>query len=309
MHMKFSINNLVDRYKSAEKDIISHPKCDICTVIFEPEGSHKGTIIGIPGGPGLPKEHILPLSCLTDVGYKVVLYDTHNVGDSDSHPEPYKVQTFRSVLDEVIKSYENVTIAGHSWGSMITLDYITKKSKNNIKNLITLAPLFDTQKSLERAKTIRSGYLNVDNTEYMHNLENTNNFRSDKKYSELSDRFDMKYGFVPPKTDFVQDIYKSDFNTNMYEEMWGPEEFVLGDSSTLRNWSVEDKLDKVTQPTLLITGENDMFGYHHLYEKSDSIPSKTNVEIIRQCSHTFFWEKPAHSLDIISDWLINQEKL
>jgi len=300
--MDFSKKNLNQIINNGNNVQLEFDECKISGIEFEPIGDTERTIIGIPGGPGIQKEFMLPLIKLQDKKSKVVLFEPHNVGESEKHSEPYKIETHRNFIDKVVRNYENVVLAGHSWGSMIAMDYVCKINQSNIEGLILLAPLFDTQMNIQIAKTIRATSMGPKDTKYMNKIESNRIFREDEKYEALAREIDDKFGFIPPVPSFVEDIYGG-INGKMYEEMWGPEEFVLNKDGELSDWSVLNHLSDIDIPTLLLTGEYDIFGYHDMYEAADKISGNSTVKVLNSASHSLLWERPGATNSIICDWI------
>lgn len=300
--MEVTTDEILEMYNEEFEKTIEIAGINISILEFQPDSECEGTIIGVPGGPGMPKEHLLPLAMFRNKGYRVVIYDTHNVGKSDDHEEPYQMETFRTVLSDLCSRYESVILTGHSWGSMLSLDLLCKENEV-ADGLITMAPLFDTQENIQIAETLRASYLPTSDLEYMINCERNQDYEDDKRYEELARSIDEEFGFIPPIPEFVEDMAFYRFNEEMYESMWGPEEFVLSENSVLENWGVKDELRNISVPTLLITGKRDMFGYHDLYEASEKIDGSTTVKVIEEGSHTFFWEQPEESLEVLDSWL------
>jgi len=296
---KDNLNNIVN---DGENINLEFDDCIVSGLEFEPDKEIQGTIIGIPGGPGVPKEYLIPLVKFIDEEYRVVLFESHNIGESENHDEPYKIETHRKFVDTLVNNYDNVLLAGHSWGSMIIMDYMCNNNDYDVDGLILLAPLFDTQMSIEIAETIRAMILNPNEVRYMYNMEIENDFYEDNKYEELAEEFDNKVGFLPPVPEFAENVFE-DFNNKMYEEMWGPEEFILNKDGELFNWSVMNNLSNINSPTLLLTGKHDMFGYHDMYKAANIITGDTTVEVLNGCSHSLLWERPNSTNSVISNWI------
>lgn len=267
---------------------------------FKPQDEDREiTLLGVTGGPGLPKEHLAPLSLLSKKGYSVVLYDQHNVGNSGDSDNPYEIETFRRELKQLIEQFENVVLIGHSWGSMLSLDYAV--DHDNIDGVVAVAPLFDTQKNIEIAQTIRAEELTVDELEEMLDLEDAEDY-DNERYRELEEKLDDSRGFKPPVPDFAAEQFER-MNIEMYENMWGPIEYHLNNDAALKNWSVMSSLDQISVPVLLTTGKDDSFGIHDLYQAANKIEVSCDVEIITEASHTPPWETTEQFIETVNNWL------
>ncbi|MDY6771483.1 MAG: alpha/beta fold hydrolase [Candidatus Nanohaloarchaea archaeon] len=265
---------------------------------FGPENGGP-TLIGVTGGPGMPKEHFAPLARFAEQGYHVVVYDQHNIGASDDADDPHQIETFTEELDALTDRYTSAIPVGHSWGSMLSLEYAT--THDGFEAVIAVAPLFDTQKNITIAETIRAETLSTEELATMLELEADQRY-DDERYRELEDRLDAARGHQPPIPSFAEDQYDR-MNVAMYEAMWGPIEYHLSDDATLKNWSVLDRLGQIDVPILLITGEDDAFGIHDLFEAQQMIGNHCSVDIIDDASHNPHWEQHEQFMTLVSDWL------
>lgn len=267
-------------------------------------GDGKATIIGIAGGPGMTKESLSILSQFSSLGYDVCLYDAHNVGGSEGHPEPYQFETFHRGLEAVMEDFEEVILFGHSWGSMFILEYMTDRFEEglvetDVIGLILTAPLFDTQKNIEIAKTLRMQALSPVEMNELVSLESEKAFDS-QRYEKLEGKVENQFSFKGEVPEFLNEVF-SELNEKMYTQMWGPSEFTLSEGSVL------DSLSELTVPVYLVSGEDDLFGVHDLFIAQEKIGENCSVEIVEGASHTLMWERPEHFIKIVSDWLESQD--
>lgn len=272
--------------------------------IYEPDGQSPTTLIGVCGGPGGNKKHLAPLSVLSKDGYRVVLYDQHNTGKSDNHPEPYSMETFLNGLSEIVSNYENVVVVGHSWGSMLALEYAV--DKKDIQGLVGVAPLFDSRDNMQIAKTRRAEFINSEEAEFMSDIEDNGVIPEEGLYKDIEDDVMEILGLKPPVPSFLERWVFDDFNSDMYEEMWGRSKFHVDEGSVLYNWSIKSSLDGIECPVLLTTGKDDLFGYHDLYHAENMMNCKSTVEIIEGASHTPIWETKLEFRRVLLSWLSSQ---
>src|SRR4029077_9443387 len=95
-------------------------------MVFGGKGE-KGTVLCLHGGPGGTHESLLPMSDLTEFGYRVVLYDQMGCGKSEG-PTNKTLLTVEQHLDEIEGVREalqlgNIHLMGESWGGMLGLAY------------------------------------------------------------------------------------------------------------------------------------------------------------------------------------------
>lgn len=90
----------------------------------------------------------------------------------------------------------------------------------------------------------------------------------------------------------------------VYNTMNGPNEFfVLG---TLRDWSVIDRVQDITAPTLLCSGRFDEATRATVQPFFDNIPD-VRWEIFEESSHMPFVEEPARYLSVVEGFLAEHE--
>jgi proline-specific peptidase len=92
------------------------------------------------------------------------------------------------------------------------------------------------------------------------------------------------------------------FNRDIYGVMWGPSEFVLAETARLRDWTVTDRLNEITCPTLVIHGEYDEIAPELGAEMADRIPDARFVEF-EDASHLPLWEAREKHTDIVGGFL------
>lgn len=304
-----SDKEVVDYYQdSKEENSISIGDVKIEMDVIECEGECKGVIVGLAGGPGLPRQNLSCLSVLAEQGYSIVLYDPHNIGGSEEQSAPYSVSTFKHELSEVLSFVKNniaveapIVLFGHSWGSMLTLDYTISSNADFVEGIIAVAPLFNTQVNISIAQTIRAEELSVNELREMVELEAEGDY-DNERYRELEEKLDDSRGFKPPIPDFVLDTFE-DMNEEMYMKMWGPSEYCLSEGAVLEDWSIQEHLSSISVPTFLITGEDDSFGIHDLFLAKNQISGPCSVEIIEGASHTPMWEERRVFFTEIEEWL------
>ena len=87
-------------------------------------------LLVLHGGPGFPHNYLKPLESLSDER-PIVFYDQLGCGNSDRPEDPnlWHTERFVEELAKVRQSLnlEQAHILGHSWGSMLAIDYALTK--------------------------------------------------------------------------------------------------------------------------------------------------------------------------------------
>lgn len=216
-------------------------------------------LIILHGGPGGCIERYEPLEKLAEFGIPLIFYDQLGCGYSRV-PKNHKISwNFRIFLDEfenLVKYFglKKYNVLGHSWGGMLALEYVCNFDHRGLEKLILFSTLPSTRiwneehvKILgeftpsERAALLaQKDGLKYDKKEYKNAVKKFIKNHVGRKSTELYN-FNRK---KLPKT-----------NREIYEKMWGKSEFF--GTGSLKDWSVESKLENIDVPTLIISGALD----------------------------------------------------
>jgi len=99
-------------------------------------------LLVVNGGPGNSSHYVKPLSALADER-PVIFYDQLGCGRSDRPDDTtlWRTERFVEEVAQIRKALglEEVHLYGHSWGTMLAVDYMLTKPKG-IKSLILASP-------------------------------------------------------------------------------------------------------------------------------------------------------------------------
>ncbi|MGZ3297952.1 MAG: alpha/beta fold hydrolase, partial [Asticcacaulis sp.] len=99
----------------------------------------KPPLLTFHGGPGAAHNYLLPLMGLAS-DRDVIFYDQLGCGQADS-PEDEKLYTVQRSVDEVdavrqALNLDKVVLFGHSWGSMLAIEYLCQGRGRGVDTLI-----------------------------------------------------------------------------------------------------------------------------------------------------------------------------
>ncbi len=121
--------------------------------------NHKNAIplLTLHGGPGYPSDYIRTIEGLADER-PVIFCDQLGCGKSDRTTDP-KLWTIEAFVEEltIIRrelGLSRVHILGHSWGTMLAIDYLLTKP-SGIKSLILASPCLNIPRWLQDAEKYR----------------------------------------------------------------------------------------------------------------------------------------------------------
>jgi proline-specific peptidase len=93
---------------------------------------------------------------------------------------------------------------------------------------------------------------------------------------------------------------RAKFGTQVYETMWGPNEFTV--TGTLKDWDVTDRLGEIEVPTLVTSGRYDECTPALVEPLHRGIAGSEWV-VFEESSHTSLLEEPERYLDVIGGFL------
>ncbi len=216
-------------------------------------------LIILHGGPGGCVERYEPLEKLAEFGIPLIFYDQLGCGYSKvpkTHEITWNFPLFLEEFENLINYFglKRFSILGHSWGGMLALEWVCNFPHSGLEKLVLFSTLPSTKIwNDEHVKMLddfpaeeRTAILaqfegkKYDKNSYVSGIRRFYKEHVGKRSKELFNFKTKRF----PKT-----------NKEIYELMWGDSE--LFGTGTLKNWSVEDKLNKIDVPTLIISGALD----------------------------------------------------
>jgi len=268
-------------------------------------------LIVLHGGPSFTHFPYLPLkyiACAT--GQPVILYDqmgcgnsTHVVNVSKNAPElltiPYYVHELQTLLDHL--PYNTVNLLGHSWGSMLAMEYLLRTPTNSISNVVLTGTLASIQQWQD---TIFQSYIPKLPPIYQRviNLTLQNQNWDDVQFQAVTNYFSSLYlSKIIPSPDCMETALKT-ANMEIYVAMNGPTEFVnLGN---LKNWDIRSKLPNIQKRVLVMRGEDDESTLETSKTVSDGIPGATLYQVAN-AGHLPWFDNGDEFITVISKWLLH----
>ena len=121
-------------------------------------GSGKRTpLVLLHGGPGAPSYYLNPLAALADER-PVIFYDQLGAGRAEKPTDVtlWRVERFVEELSRLRTALrlDQVHLLGHSWGTMLAVDYMLTKPVG-VRSLILASPVLSMSRWLEDAATLK----------------------------------------------------------------------------------------------------------------------------------------------------------
>lgn len=257
-------------------------------------------LLTLHGGPGSPHDYLEPLTQLANER-SVIFYDQLGCGKSERPDDTSLWQRSRFVeeLSQIRKALklEQVHIFGHSWGTMLAIDYALTKP-DGLASLTLASPALSIPRWLEDMKRYRS-YLPIEVQKTLEEHEKNNTTDSDE-YQEASMEFYQRYLCrLNPWPEQLERTIAGE-GTTVYNTMWGPAEFYM--TGNLLNYDCTTHLGEINIPTLFTCGRYDEATPEATAEYQSLLP-KSELAIFEQSAHMAHLEEAERYLQTVRNFL------
>ena len=255
-------------------------------------GGSKTPLLTLHGGPGAAHNYLLPLRALSDER-PVIFYDQLGCGKAES-PSDENIYTVQRSVDEVdavrqALGLKEIILYGHSWGSMLAIEYMCQGRGIGVKQLMVGGALASVPQAMAGQQRL-IGQMPNGKGARLHALERAGKTRS-KEYKDLVQLFYDLYVCrakpMPPDAAASLEICDKSI---AYRVMNGPNEFTI--TGTIKDWDRRMDLGRIHAPTYITTGEFDevTLDCHQTIQRG-VIGSR--LQIFPGCSHMTMNEQPA----------------
>jgi proline iminopeptidase len=250
----------------------------------------KPPLLTLHGGPGAAHNYLLPLAALAD-DRPVIFYDQLGCGKADS-PQDEKIYTIQRSVEEVdavrqALGLERIDLFGHSWGSMLAIEYMCQGRGKGVGKLILGGALASVPQANAGQMRLIAAMPNGDGAK-LHALEKAHK-ENTKEYEALTQEFyDLHVMRVKPTPD-AQASFDALSKSIAYRVMNGPNEFTI--VGVIKDWDRRKDLGRIKVPTLIVTGTYDevTLDCHETIHKGIK---GSKLVVLPGCSHMAMVEKP-----------------
>ena len=262
-------------------------------------------LIILHGGPGGCVERYEPLEKLAEFGIPLIFYDQLGCGYSrvpKNHKISWNFKVFLDEFENLVKYFnlKKYNILGHSWGGMLALEYVCNFAHEGLSKLILFSTLPSTKIWNEEHIKMLDEF-SPEERQVL--LDERDGKEIDKKLYKIAIKKFYKNHVGKRSKDLYPFKTKRFPKTNkeIYEKMWGKSE--LFGTGTLLDWNVEDKLQNVDVPTLILSGALD--------ESSPAMNELMNKRIkgskwllLEKSHHMGYVEEPELVIETIKNFIL-----
>jgi L-proline amide hydrolase len=268
--------------------------------------SAKAPLLVLHGGPGAAHNYTLRIAQIAALGRAVVHYDQLGVGNSTHLPgegaDFWTVELFLEELDNLLGALGiagRYHVLGQSWGGMLAAEHAVRRPEG-LNGLVIANSPASMGLWLSEANRLRTQLPHdVQRTMLEHEAAGTTD-HPDYKAAEAVFNARHVCRVVPNPPEVEATFAAIDADPTVYHTMNGPNEFhVVG---TLKDWTIIDRADRISVPTLLISGRHDEATETTVRPYAERIPN-ARWEIFENSSHMPHVEEEEAYLRLVGAFL------
>ena len=263
---------------------------------YKVSGTGTGTpVILLHGGPGFSSYYLKPLEALGD-DRKVVRYDQLGAGKSSGTTDTTKmtIAHFVAELDSLRShlGYEKVHLVGHSWGTILGLEYY-RAHPQHVASLTLASAALDIPQWERHARVLLKTLPDSDQRA-VKTREAAKKFDA-PDYQAALGAFYGKYVWLHPvQADLDSTMQQT--NQAIYNFMQGPSEFTI--TGTLKKYDATPFLKSIKVPTLFTVGEVDEADPVTIRKHAAMVPG-AKIAVIPGAAHMTTWDNPQAMLTAV----------
>lgn len=262
------------------------------------------------GGPGMAHDYVRNVAELAEeTGRQVIHYDQLGCGRSTHLPDAPTdfwvpelfVEEFHNVRTEL--GVERYHLLGQSWGGMLGAE-IAVHAPVGLASLSICNSPASMELWMAAAARLRSNL--PESTRQVLDRHEAAGTVTDPQYLAATQEFYVRHvcRLTPTPQDFIDSEAQMETDPTVYHTMNGPNEFhVLG---TLKTWTIIDRLDRITAPTLVIAGEFDEAAPATWAPFAERI-ADARSHVFADASHCAHLEKPEEFRAVVAAFLADHE--
>lgn len=268
------------------------------------EGKGPIKILLLHGGPGMTHEYLEPFSEYTKKHPKVEIIYYEQLGsyfsDQPDDPSLWTIPRFIDEIEEVRKAWhlDQFYLYGQSFGGLFALEYAASQYGHHLKAVID-SNMVDSYQDYAKYINQYRETMNTENVKYMKEIERKEDY-NDEHYGELLQKlYERCICRIKPWPDAVQRTFDH-LNKQVYVTLQGPTEFNI--TGLCKNWSIRDRLKKITVPTLVLGAKYDSMNPEDIKKTAERLP-KGEAYICPNGSHFSIFDDQKNYFNAINKFI------
>jgi proline iminopeptidase len=267
---------------------------------YKTSGTGGGTpVILLHGGPGFSSFYLKSLEALGDQR-PVVRYDQLGGGKSDKLTDTtrFTIAHFVAELEalRVKLGYDRVHILGHSWGTILGLEYYRAHPEHVVSLTLASAALDLATWEKNTRRLVQT--LSDSSQKAIRAREAEKNFQA-PDYQAAITEFYGKYVWRHPVPADLDSTFAT-ANDAIYNYMQGPSEFTI--TGTLKTYNGTAFLKDVKVPTLFTVGEFDEADPPTIKRQARLVKG-AQIAVIPGAAHIVTWDNPDEMVRVVRVFL------
>ena len=265
---------------------------------------NKKPLVLLHGGPGSTHNYFEVLDRLAEEdGRELVMYDQIGCGESyvDNRPDLWKAETWIEELKAIREHLrlDEIHLLGQSWGGMLLLDYVCNYKPEGLKSLILSSTLpASWMWGIEQHRMIKE--LPQEMQDAIEKATASGDY-SDPAYMAAETEYMLRHAAGAVTEDSPECLRRPvKKGGEAHVVGWGPNEYTP--EGTLKDYDVTEQLKDIKEPTLVISGGNDLCTPYIAKYMYDRIPN-AEWELFRTCRHMCFVEDNDRYVELMKEWL------
>lgn len=250
-------------------------------------------VLLLHGGPGAAHDYF---ECFEDFlpkeGIEFYYYDQLGCGNSDAPTDTslWNIPRYVEEVEQVRKGLglDNFYLLGHSWGSMLAMEYL-QKYQGHVKAAVISNMTASSKNYLDYTARLKGELLSTQDIATYDSLDNLKAYNSSqfqellmsKLYTKVICRMPLQYWPEPLMRAFKK------FNNTIYIQMQGVDEFHV--TGNYKDWDMWSRLHNIKIPTLVIGGMKDEMNPEDL-KREAKLLGNSRLYLCRNGSHMSMYD-------------------
>lgn len=265
----------------------------------------------IHGGPGSSSCRYPATLTGVAASRPVVMYDQLGSGHSDRMTNLERDAVLPRFVSEVAAiraelGLEELHLVGHSWGAAVALEYLLTGGATGILSVTFVGPLISTSRWIQDANAL-VGMLPPETRAAVQAATASGNFATPEFEAAnkvfMAQFLSRRLPELRNSTDCAASPLA--FNSELYEYMWGPSEFVS--TGTLRDYDRIGRLREIGIPTMFLVGAYDEARPETMREFQALVPGSI-VKVIPDAAHLVNVDQTDAFNDAIAGFLASVDR-